>query len=77
LSTKITELLPSQKAVKAKKLCETGWVERHGGIVYFLEILPAVICVLDDLSSASTSTMQQATPSKQRPAFVNLSVSQA
>jgi hypothetical protein len=30
LSSKITELLPTQKAVKAKKLCDTRWV-----VVYF------------------------------------------
>ncbi|XP_025414970.1 52 kDa repressor of the inhibitor of the protein kinase-like [Sipha flava] len=50
LSEKITELFPFQKAVKAKKLCETRWVERHDGILHFLEILPAIIVTLDELS---------------------------
>ncbi|XP_060864369.1 52 kDa repressor of the inhibitor of the protein kinase-like [Metopolophium dirhodum] len=50
LSEKITELFPHQKAVKAKKLCETRWVERHDGILHFLEILPAIIVTLDELS---------------------------
>ncbi|XP_063800287.1 52 kDa repressor of the inhibitor of the protein kinase-like [Pseudophryne corroboree] len=55
LSDKINEMLPSQKAVKAKKLCETRWVERHDGILHFLEILPAVVGVLEDIGN-STST---------------------
>ncbi|XP_050066136.1 52 kDa repressor of the inhibitor of the protein kinase-like [Aphis gossypii] len=50
LNEKITELFPHQKAVKAKKLCETRWVERHDGILHFLEILPAIIVTLDELS---------------------------
>lgn len=50
LSEKIIELFPSQKAVKAKKLCETRWVERHDGFLHFLEILPAIIVTLDELS---------------------------
>ncbi|CAI6347759.1 unnamed protein product [Macrosiphum euphorbiae] len=50
LSDKITELFPHQKAVKAKKLCETRWVERHDGILNFLEIIPAIIVTLDELS---------------------------
>jgi len=37
LSEKITELFPLQKAVKAKTLCETHWVERHDEILQFLE----------------------------------------
>lgn len=47
---KITELFSSQKVVKAKKLCETHLVERHDGIIHFLEILSAVIGTLDKLS---------------------------
>ncbi|XP_025203642.1 52 kDa repressor of the inhibitor of the protein kinase-like [Melanaphis sacchari] len=50
LSEKISELFPHQKAVKAKKLCETRWVERHDGILHFLEILPAIIVTLNELS---------------------------
>ncbi|XP_060882117.1 52 kDa repressor of the inhibitor of the protein kinase-like [Metopolophium dirhodum] len=50
LSEKITVLFLHQKAVKAKKLCETRWVERHDGILHFLEILPAIIVTLDELS---------------------------
>ncbi|XP_015376819.1 PREDICTED: 52 kDa repressor of the inhibitor of the protein kinase-like [Diuraphis noxia] len=50
LSEKMTELFPHQKAVKAKKLCETRWVERHDGILHFLEILRAIIVTLDELS---------------------------
>jgi len=49
-SEKITELFPHQKAVNAKKLCEIRWVERHDGILHFLEILPAIIVTLDELS---------------------------
>lgn len=50
LSEKITELFPLQKSVKAKKLCETRWFERHDGILNCLEILPAIIVTLDELS---------------------------
>jgi len=50
LSEKITELFPLQKAVKAKKVCETHWVEIHDGILHFLQILPAIIVTLDKLS---------------------------
>jgi hypothetical protein len=53
LSSKITELLPTQKAVKAKKLCDTRWVERHDGILHFSEILPAIVSTLDDLSTSN------------------------
>ncbi|KAL4130868.1 hypothetical protein QTP88_008247 [Uroleucon formosanum] len=41
-SLKIIELLPTQKVVKAKKLCDTRWVERHDGILHFSEILPTI-----------------------------------
>ncbi|XP_060870008.1 52 kDa repressor of the inhibitor of the protein kinase-like [Metopolophium dirhodum] len=46
----VLKLFPHQKAVKAKKLCETRWVERHDGILHFLEILPVIIVTLDELS---------------------------
>jgi len=49
LSSKITELLPTKKAVKAKKLCDTRWV----GILHFSEILPAIVSTLDDLSTSN------------------------
>jgi hypothetical protein len=60
LSTKIGEILPTQKASKAKKICETRWVERHDGILHFLEILPAIVCTLDEISSSSSHSSSKA-----------------
>lgn len=55
LKEKIQENLPQERAVKAKKLCDTRWVERHDGILHFLTILPATVEALDELSTTSTT----------------------
>ncbi|KAL4121989.1 hypothetical protein QTP88_014404 [Uroleucon formosanum] len=62
LSSKITELLPTQKAVEAKQLCDTRWVEKHDGILHFSEILPAIVSTLDDLSTIIISNLKKIIP---------------
>ena len=51
---KLTEVIdatmPNTKKVKIKSLCRTRWIERHDALEVFVDLYPAIIQSLRDIS---------------------------
>jgi hypothetical protein len=52
LNTSIENQCPNTSHSRLKTLCETRWVERHDGILVFVELLPAIFDALEILEDS-------------------------